>query len=483
MKSLRHILQVCEVSPIQPALEDVFISDIYLDSRNCTPKSLFCAYKGQMLDGHAFINNAIENGAIAILAEKDIKRCPVPVIQIPDLYNKLGTIAGEFYDQPSTQMTVIGVTGTNGKTSVSHFMGQCLSKLGKPSGFIGTVGYGTPDSLESTYCTTPSVFELRRILKNFTNNMLEAVTMEVSSHALIQQRTQDIHFDMAIFTNLTQDHLDYHSDMTSYAEAKAKLFASRHLKFAILNLDDPASETMREALHQNIAIMNYAVKDQTADVHLLDVEMKPRCMKANIRTLKGDIECTIPLIGSFNLDNVLAVIAGLLMFGYPLESIRLAIEELTPVEGRMEIIRNKDAATVIIDYAHTPDALEKALTSIRAHCKGQIISVFGCGGDRDLGKRPQMAAISEKLADHTIITQDNSRNEPVNSIFKDIKSGFELNNHEFIENRPKAIQTALAIAKPKDIILLAGKGHERYLDLKGKRIPFDERQIIAETLC
>ena len=422
-----------------PAVKDVDITAITTDSRKVKPGTLFCAVKGHALDGHDFIDDAKARGASAILTEQEV----------PDLYHRLGELADFFYDQPSKHLKLIGVTGTNGKTSITHYIAELLYLLSEKAAVIGTVGNGVLGQLQEAANTTPDVITLHQLLREYVDAGIQWVAMEVSSHALDQNRVDAVRFYGAIFTNLTQDHLDYHHTMEAYGAAKAKLFQRPELKIAVFNEEDAFSSTI-----------------------IKGTPLKCQCFFYNSQRC-----CETQLLGKFNVSNLNAAFTLLAAAGFSLMELQQRAALLHPVKGRMEGLRYPNLPLVVIDYAHTPDALSKAIAALKDNGK-KIWVVFGCGGDRDPSKRPLMAQAVEAAADAIIVTEDNSRTESINTIFADIQSGFQHPDKiHFIADRTTAIHFALEHAQAQDIILLAGKGHETYMDKNDQKTHYDERDI------
>ncbi|MDO8953987.1 MAG: UDP-N-acetylmuramoyl-L-alanyl-D-glutamate--2,6-diaminopimelate ligase [Gammaproteobacteria bacterium] len=486
MKSLFAIAQFLASKPIDSAWEKLQINQICLDSRQIGDNNyLFCAFKGLYEDGRDFIDQAIQSGAKAIAYQPDSDFTPpshptIPFLAVDNLAEKIFLLGPYFYNDPSQALTMIGVTGTNGKTSTSHYIAEVLTTLGQKCGVIGTVGNGLWGALNTTNCTTPDPLYLQRLLAELRDQGATTVAMEVSSHGLVQRRVEGIKFDIAIFTNLTRDHLDYHGDMEQYAAAKAILFETPGLAFAILNADDPYSALMQKSCSPNTQVLTYSTKAKSsADIHVIDAEMQPNGIGLKLATLWGEATLDLPLLGAFNISNTLAVIGSLALLKHPFSAILMALEQVKPVSGRMEKLCHAGYPTIVIDYAHTPDAMEKALTAVRDHCQGKIWVVFGCGGDRDRGKRPEMAKVAEQFADKVILTQDNSRLEKLGQIMTDITAGFNHADRVYVEHdRAKAIEYAIQNAAPSDCVLLAGKGHETYMDVGGSKYHFDEREVI-----
>ncbi|MDF2529395.1 MAG: UDP-N-acetylmuramoyl-L-alanyl-D-glutamate--2,6-diaminopimelate ligase [Gammaproteobacteria bacterium] len=489
MKSLAAVARFLQSKIIDSSWENLSIRHICLDNRQLQKGSLFCACAGIYEDGRNFINQAISAGAVAIAYEDDGKFVPpqvadIPFIAVEQLNEKIFALGPYFYNDPSKALTVIGVTGTNGKTSTTHYIAQILTALGQKCGVIGTVGNGLWGALNTTNCTTPDPLHLQYLLAQLRDQGATTVAMEVSSHGLVQRRVEGIKFDVAVFTNLTQDHLDYHGDMEHYAQAKAMLFSMPSIRFAVLNADDPYSKLMQNSCGTNAQVLWYSNSSQSsAQLRVLSSTMQTNGIELKLASVWGEAEVNLPLLGAFNVSNILAVICCLSALNHPFSAILMALEKVKPVSGRMEKISYPGYATVVIDYAHTPDALEKALIAVREHCQANIWVVFGCGGNRDRGKRPIMAKIAEQFADKVVMTQDNTRLEDERQIFADIVSGFKAPEKVYIEpDRAKAIAYALQNAAAGDCILLAGKGHETYMDTAGNKTHFDEREVIKNFI-
>ncbi len=505
MKTLQVLATFLKL-PVVPHFQNIEVSHVCVDSRQVKAGSVFCALKGAAADGHAFIEQALRQGAVAILVEglptvrdegphdlyhkafdlygnKMTATAQVPILVVPDLYHRVGALADYFYDHPSKNLKVIGVTGTNGKTSTTHYLAQYLHLMGIKAAVVGTVGNGVWGRLQESTHTTPEVVSLHALLHQFVLEGVQYVAMEVSSHALSQNRVDGVHFYAAIFTNLTQDHLDYHGDMQQYAEAKAKLFGRPHLKYAILDGDDPYAQQMLKAAGPKTKCILYSQVQQVSPYYFAqDITHTESGQSFGFYCDLGHAQVKTQLLGEFNIANLLASITSLMACGFEMETLTRLSSFIRPVLGRMETIRSSNLPLVVIDYAHTPDALEKVLQSLQLYHKTLWV-VFGCGGNRDRGKRPQMAKIAEYYADHVIVTEDNNRLEPIEDIFAEIRVGFCYPRKvHFLAQRTDAIRYALKHAKPTDIVLLAGKGHETYLDKLGHKTHYDEREIVAGFL-
>lgn len=447
------------LTELPPAIASIQIDNITNDSRQVTKNTLFLAYKGEKSDGRNYIKQAIAKGAVAICYDNSDCDCDskVPLIPIFNLKTKQSLIAARFYDFPSKKIPVIGVTGTNGKTSITHFIAQIG---GKSCGIIGTIGYGFLNHLKKTANTTPDGLQLQKILSELIEQGAQMVAMEVSSHALDQQRVNDMQFHTAVFTNLTQDHLDYHITMEKYRDAKELLFQQPELKNAVINIDNDAGKYYAEKYKNKLNVITYSKNNKDADIYAEKCIPTQQGFDLVIKTLKGKYEFHLPLIGEFNVENVLAVAGVFINESAAASKHEMEkLSQLTTVPGRMELVKKNPH--VIIDYAHTPDALEKALHSIRVHCSEKVICVFGCGGNRDKTKRPKMGCIAAQLADYSIITNDNPRFENPESIAQEVAAGMPSTScFEIILDRATAIQKAVQLANKNDWILIAGKGHE-----------------------
>ncbi len=477
-----------------PAQLNREITGIQMDSRLLIKGDLFIACFGRNHDARNFIEDAIGLGVSAVLAEsgggwQGIQMTgDVPVVAIDNLWSKISEIAARFYSRPSEQLTVIGVTGTNGKTSCSQFMAQALGKVGFNCGVIGTLGYGTYGALQETRLTTPDAVFTQMALAGMVRDSIDPVVMEVSSVGLHQKRVKAVKFDTAIFTNLTRDHLDYHESMEAYLDNKKKLFLSDELKYAIINLDDPSALSIINAVSSDVEVLTYSLNNKVATVYAEEITPTHRGIEATVKTPLGRGKVSVPLIGYFNFSNLLAVIACLISYlsrktEINLEELFQNLSSLDPVNGRMEIVGDSSEVTAVVDYAHTPDGLRSALTALRDHFDGKIWCVFGCGGNRDKGKRPMMGEIAEQHADCLIISDDNPRNEQGDEIVQHILSGInDVAAVKVIRDRAEAIEYAVLRAEPGDVVLIAGKGHENYQDIGGNRLIFSDANQVRLAL-
>lgn len=467
---------------------DLRVSGLSLDSRSVRPGHAFVALRGTREHGIRFAPKAVAAGAVAILSEPhapaEAVECAVPVILIEDLRERLGAIAARFHGDASASLRVTGVTGTNGKTSTVQLLARALEHLGRRAATIGTLGAGLVGALDAGERTTPDVISVQRLLADFRAAGASDVAMEVSSHALDQGRVDGVHFTLAVFTNLSRDHLDYHGDMQAYGAAKARLFERPGLRASVINLDDAFGRELAAQAACSAPVIGYGIEAADAQVRALDVQTHAGGLGFHLRTPWGEGAIRSPLLGRFNVANLLAVAASLGALGHSFADIASALAVLEPVPGRMRRLgAGAGQALVVVDYAHTPDALEQTLASLRAHCEGELVCVFGCGGERDVGKRALMAEVAERLSDRVIVTDDNPRGESGDAIVADIQVGFAAPARVHIErDRARAIEWAISSAREGDIVLIAGKGHEPYQEIAGQRIPFDDAVIAARVL-
>ena len=472
-------------------LLDVPITRLVTDSRAVAHGDTFVAYPGERADGRQFIAQAIAQGANAVIWEADNfvwnPAWKVANFGVPDLRHQAGWLADAVYHTPSEKLWMVGITGTNGKTSTSHWIAQALNDAGKKCALIGTLGNGFVNELKSTANTTPDAISVHGLLAEYRREGAQAVAMEVSSHALAQGRVNGVRFDVAMLTNLSRDHLDYHGDMQSYAASKRKLFDWQHLKHVVLNLDDAFGVELAAQLQDEaVEVIGYGLTDaalQIAErqgirmVYGNPAEMSGQGLRIVVHSSWGTAELASELIGRFNAANLLGALAVLLVSGIGLAEAVRSLSAVQAVAGRMQRIGGAGQTTVIVDYAHTPDALEKVLLALRevsAATEGRLICVFGCGGDRDRGKRAMMGSVAEKFADHCIVTSDNPRSENPHNIIAEVIGGMSGSNHEAIADRAMAIQRAMSIASPRDTVLVAGKGHEDYQEINGVKYPFSD---------
>jgi UDP-N-acetylmuramoyl-L-alanyl-D-glutamate--2,6-diaminopimelate ligase len=472
------------------------------DSRALEPGDTFVAYPGESRDGRDFIAQAVAGGAASVLWERGRfqwdPRWRLPNHGVRDLRRHAGEIASRIYGSPSTRLRVVGVTGTNGKTTCSQWIAQALTRAGRRCAVIGTLGYGMRPPLKPTANTTPDALWLHAQLADFARRGAQAVAMEVSSIGLDQDRVAGIEFDVALFTNLSRDHLEYHRTMRSYREAKARLFAWESLKHAVVNLDDDfGAELARRIRRPGLSVIGYGfgAGARRGRVAGLDLVAAARGVSFDVRTPWGAAHVASPVLGRYNAYNLLGTLAVLLAGGIPLKRAVAALAAVKPVPGRLQRLGGGDLPLVIVDYAHTPDALKQVLTTLRELLSSQpsavsgqpsrLFCVFGCGGDRDRGKRPQMGNIAARLADRVVVTSDNPRSEDPHAIIDEIVEGVEDGSDTVVTDpdRRAAIQRAVAEARRGDIVLIAGKGHEAYQEIGGNRQPFSDAAVAREALA
>lgn len=468
---------------------DVQVSGLVMDSRSVRPGDAFVAIAGFGAHGLAFVEQARSAGASAILFEPPAPAglpAPADAIAVPGLRARLGRMADQFHGAPSRAMTMVGVTGTNGKTSSVQLLVQAWHLLGVRGGSIGTLGAGLHGDVHPTGFTTPLVLQMHALLAGLRDDGAQAVAMEVSSHALDQGRVDAVHFDVAVFTNLTRDHLDYHGDMAGYGAAKERLFHRDGLRASVINLDDAFGRQLLTRLpagQQAIGVSSRDVEGASVRADSVVLDGRGLAFTLDIDGQRADVRS--PMLGRFNVDNLLVVAGTLHALGHPLATIAGVLGRLQPIHGRMNRLGGEQGRpTVVIDYAHTPDALEQALSSLRGHVAGRLTCVFGCGGERDTGKRPQMAAIAERLADGVVVTDDNPRGEDGDRIAADILAGFADPAQVVVQrDRARAIAAAVEAAGNGDIVLVAGKGHEPYQEIHGVKHPFDDTAVAAAALA
>jgi len=457
---------------------DLLIRELTLDSRNVRAGDLFLAVPGAKFDGRAHIADALQRGAAAVAYEVEgatvLPLTDAPLIPVKGLAAQLSDIAGRFYGDPSRQLNLVGVTGTNGKTSVTQLVAQALDLLGQRCGLVGTLGTGFHGALQSGLHTTPNPIAVQATLADLKNAGAKAVAMEVSSHGLDQGRVAALAFDVAVLTNLSRDHLDYHGTMEAYGAAKAKLFDWTDLRCRVINLDDDFGRQLAADKHES-RLITYSLEDSAAYLYCREARFDDDGVRATLVTPQGEHHLRSCLLGRFNLSNVLAAVGALLGLEYALDEILAVLPKLEGPAGRMQRLGGGTQPLVVVDYAHTPDALEKVLLALRPHAKGRLLCLFGCGGDRDRGKRPLMAEVVERLADGVLVTDDNPRTEDPAQIFDDIRAGFSAAHKvEFIAGRGPAIARLIASASADDVVVLAGKGHEDYQEINGQRHGFSD---------
>jgi UDP-N-acetylmuramoyl-L-alanyl-D-glutamate--2,6-diaminopimelate ligase len=458
------------------------VSGIQHDSRKVQPGDVFLAYPGAVSDGRQFMSQAIQAGAVAIIYEPHdapVFESTVPCIALPNLTQQLGQLASRFYGDPSQALRVFGVTGTNGKTTIAYQLMQAYTLLAQSSAYIGTLGVGTVHTLQPLHNTTPDALVLQQLLATMRELGTQVVCMEVSSHALAQGRVAGIDFKQAIFTNLTLDHLDYHHTMQAYAEAKAKLFTTPSLQHAIINGDDDQAALMQAGIPAHTRCWRYGLHAHNLDVRAMSLKMDMQGTQFMLHSPWGEFAIQTRSLGEFNVYNSLAVWTALVTNGVAVADAVAIMPQLLPSPGRMEIVHQ--APTVIVDYAHTPDALENVLMTLTALKRARLIVVFGCGGDRDKSKRPIMGEMACRIADQVILTNDNPRTEDPDAIRMDIQAGMsDASNVTVCLDRKQAIQLALQSAGVNDLVLIAGKGHENYQEIGHTRFDFSDQAVILD---
>lgn len=486
--------------PVPQRWPDGELKGLTLDSRRCQPGWVFLACAGTQQHGIAFAAQAVAAGACAILAEPSpawpaarlrtqAASLPVPVLLVDDLSAHAGELAARWHGEPSRGLPVIAITGTNGKTSVSHYLAQALSLRGRCCGVIGTLGSGCWPVLETATHTTPDAVQLQQILARLRDAGATAVVMEASSHALAQQRLTATHIDTAVFTNLSRDHLDYHGTMQAYGEAKARLFQWPGLRRAVLPVTDPFGAALADRLAAEVTLLRVgidlpAAARRGAFVSASQLQLGADGITARVHSDRGHGELHAPLLGRFNLENLLLVLGVLLQQGIALADALACLRELQPVPGRLQPVPGPAGTPrVVVDFAHTPDALQRVLEVLRPLCNARLHCVFGCGGERDPGKRPLMGAIAERLADHVVLTSDNPRGEAPLAIIQAILEGMQAPQRATVEpERGRAIRQAIAAAQPGDTVLLAGKGHERTQQVGAQHLPFSDLDQAQQAL-
>ena len=515
-----------------PVRGDFVVSGLTLDSRSVRAGDAFVALAGATHHGIEFAADAVERGAVAVLAEgaglgtrdpglgkaeaaatdfdgsrwasgfssdepnsravalsSPGPRVPSPgssaspVVWIENLRAHLGEIAARFFNDPSAALMLVGVTGTSGKTSTVQLLAQALAHLGRRVATIGTLGAGLHGALRAGERTTPDVIRVHGLLAQFRDAGATDVAMEVSSHALDQHRVDGLHFDVAVFTNLTRDHLDYHGTMEAYGAAKAKLFGWPNLRAAVVNVDDAFGRELAGRIPGHTRLLRCAIDTAGADIRASGVRTHSNGIDFHLSTPWGAASVRSALLGRFNVANLLAVAGVLGALGVPFAQIHVALEALQPINGRMNRLGGGALPLVVVDYSHKPDPLEQALATLRAHCEGQLACVFGCGGERDAGKRPVMGAIAERLADRVIVTDDNPRGEDGDAIVAQIVDGMRTPERAIVErDRARAIALAIEQARAGDVVLIAGKGHEAYQEVAGAKRPFDDFKVARAAL-
>jgi len=475
-----------------PVMADVLLTGVTSDSRQVEAGNLFIACVGEPQRLRRFIEQAQSKQAAAVAVDATQLQLvaafnfTVPIVSVPDLISNQGLLAASLLSSPSSQMLMVGVTGTNGKTSISHYVAQAYTNLQQPCGVIGTTGNGFLAALKAGPNTTPDAVTVQVLLEQMRAQGAAACVMEVSSHGLDQDRVTGCNFDIAVLSNLSRDHLDYHGSMEAYAAAKSRLFMWPDLQHVVLNVDDQFGQSLRTQIAPEVQQWTYSTltDDESVMIRVKSAVYSPHGIGAEIETPLGSMNLDVGLYGEFNLSNLLATVGVLLAADCGLLDIEQSLNKLQPVAGRMEKYTATNGVIVIVDYAHTPDALRAALQATRQHLQsGNLWCVFGCGGDRDQGKRPLMAEIAEGYADHVVVTDDNPRYEDNAIIIEHIKAGFRRPEQaQVVSNRKLAIEHSLGSAQTGDIVLIAGKGHEDYQEIAGQRLHFSDREEVARVL-
>lgn len=461
-------------------IQSRIVTDLQYDSRKVAKGSLFFAVKGFKVDGHRYLSTVKEAGAVAAVVQDVHSDVALPQIKVADTRRAMAMIARSFYTPEVDDLALIGITGTNGKTTTSFLIRSIFEKNDIKTGLIGTIAYYIGPQKIDAWNTTPESVDLYNLLFQMQLNQQKAAVLEVSSHALALHRVEGMPFDVAVFTNLSRDHMDFHKDEEDYFQTKAKLFSS--LKpggTAVINIDDPYGKRLNDKFRNTAITYGF---DSGAKVKAVKWQMSMTGMNLQIETPAGSLEINTWLIGEFNIHNILSAVGVGIAKDFPLESIQAGIEKVEHIPGRLQSVKINDGVVAVIDYAHTPDSLDKAMQTLRQVVQNRLIVVFGCGGDRDKGKRPQMGRIAETLGDIAIVTTDNPRTENPERIIKDILKGMSLKEKRIvISDRLEAIHTAIKMSKKGDVVLIAGKGHEQYQDINGVKHEFNEFAIIKDA--
>ena len=479
---LGHIFKGYPILDINGS-KTIDINKIQHNSNKIEKGDMFIAQRGFIHDGHNYIQDAINKGAVAVVTEKDIKFSDkVTVIKVENSTDALGYMVDKFYDSPWEKMNMVGITGTNGKTSISYYLKHIFDTNKNKSGLLGTIGAIIDKEHINLINTTPDALEIQGLLHEMVEKDIEYCCMEISSHALNLKRVKYMEFDIGIFTNLSQDHLDYHKDMDHYFESKLKLFYKTK-KYNVINIDDPYGKKIIDRTGDRIPYITYGIKEK-ADIYATDIEYKRNKLSFILNTPIEKEKITLNMPTEFNIYNTLASVACGLGFGISINTIKDAMENAPIIKGRFELVPIDREFNVIIDYAHTPEGLKSVLKSINDFSCGRKIVVFGAGGDRDKTKRPEMGKIAGQYSDLAIVTSDNPRTENPDKIIDEVVKGVEKTSVDYvrIRSRKKAIEYAIKTAKPMDTILIAGKGHEEYIIIGNKKYSFNERVIVLDTI-
>lgn len=485
--ALDELVKNLDGATVRGALEGA-VTGVACDSRRVRPGCVFVALTGQVSDGHDFVEDAMTRGALAVVVERDVRvRRETVLIRVADSRQALARLAARFYREPSRRLTTIGVTGTNGKTSTTFMIRSLLGSVGPAPGLIGTVQYIIGERILPATRTTPESLDLQEMFDQLLQAGIPAVVFEVSSHALVQHRVDDVCFDVGVFTNLTRDHLDYHQTMDAYFEAKRELFRmlGRQGKkaTAVINADDPRAARLREVLDPAVTVVSYGLKPG-AVLRAESIRLSSEGSRFRLVSPWGEGEAHLSLLGRFNVSNALAAAGVGGALGLPFDRILEGLAHMPQVPGRLELVSDERTPfRVFVDYAHTDDALINALQTLREITTGRLLVIFGCGGNRDRSKRALMGAAAARLADFSILTSDNPRKEPPRAIIDEIRAGFQAGAAmEVVEDRAQAIARGFEWARPGDSVLIAGKGHERTQEFENTIVPFDDRQVARELL-
>lgn len=475
------MLLSCLAKPTAHTLigEDVEVKELKYNSRKVEKGDVFCCVVGTLADGHKYAPQAVEAGAAALVVERRLD-IDIPQILVENTRIAMAEMAAAYYGNPADEMVMVGITGTNGKTSTSYMLKAIAERMGKKVGLIGTIRNMIGDIIIDTERTTPESVDLQRILRQMKDENVDVVIMEVSSHSLDQKRVHGITYDVGCFTNLTQDHLDYHKTFENYFAAKKLLFAQ--CKKAVINLDDSYAADMVAGM--NLPVLTVGIREK-ADVTASEIDITTRGVQFDFNYRNVTSRFNVPIPGLFSVFNAMSAAGIALALGWTLDSIKYGLEHMVGVSGRLEPLpTGKNEFTVLLDYAHTPDALENLLKTVRGFATGRVVTLFGCGGDRDQAKRPIMGEIAGRFSDFAIVTSDNPRSEDPMQIIASVEDGVKKSGCEYIviENRRDAIEYALKNARKNDVIILAGKGHENYQEINGGKHHFDEKEIVAEIL-
>src|SRR5215467_13510558 len=466
---------------------DRAVENIAYDSRRVQRHTMFVALRGEKTDGHQFIGHAIDKGASVIVAEREQKDQRITCLVVEDTRTALADFSAAFYGHPSRKLKLGAVTGTNGKTTTTFLIKHICETGGLRCGLIGTVRYEIGERILPAIRTTPESLDLQELLAQIANAGCGAAAMEVSSHALVQERTRGLEWNVAVFTNLTQDHLDFHGTMENYFESKMKLFTGlvnqkkKRKPVAIVNIDDRYGQQLLDKIDKRVALVTYGMGTR-ADFRASNYRAEFGGTSYQLDAQGKSYLVRLPLIGRFNVTNSVAALAAANALGINLRNAVFSLAKSPQVPGRLELVPAKRQFQVFVDYAHTPDALGNVLKTLRELQPNRLIAVFGCGGNRDRQKRPLMAEMADRLADYSIITSDNPRKEDPSAIIAETEKGFRSNRYEKIVDRTEAINRAVALARPRDIVLVAGKGHENYQEFADYTIPFDDIQVARRAI-